>query len=396
MRERRYIMKKLDVLELKKRKWPTPPFLVDPEIRNPGLRFKTYSNLPKPGNYEISFRVKEGKVIAYPLYEKGRKSAIPPGESAITSLTLGNDGKVYGATSGRMSHLFVYNPKATDAGVRDLGIIGESCQVTKSLVVSSKGFIFGGTRGENGRIFAYDTKSANCEIKTVTIPEKKEGIGQLVIDKHSDTIYGVTVPSGTFFVFYIKSGKIEFKQRIDEAGIFSEALIVTPDGSVFGGGRWGQLFIYRRGDSQLKYLNIKIPYMPGREIYTKIDVFAVDEKNGCIYGGENADGLVFKLNPNTMEITCLGKPLSQPRIRCMTVGKDGCVYGVGGRQNGMCQLFRYNPQKGELKNLGVLYTNKQRYWHAYEFECALTGPNGEIYLGESDRISHLFVYLPAE
>jgi len=33
-------------------------------------------------------------------------------------------------------------------------------------------------------------------------------------------------------------------------------------------------------------------------------------------------------------------------------------------------------------------------WHGYEFDAACTGEWGEIYLGESDRVSHLFLYFP--
>jgi hypothetical protein len=386
-------MRPVDISDLKKRNWHLPPYTVDPEIRNESRRFRAYSNLPKPEDYETSSRVKEGKIIAYPIFDRENKSAILPEESAITSLVLSSDGRLYGATSGKRSHLFVYDPKASSKRVRSLKIIGENRRVIKSLVISSKGIIFGGTR-ESNMIFFYDPKSARFEIKTETIIEKNEGVAQLAIDKDTDIIYGITTPSGIFFVFDINSGEVRFKQRINEAGIFSEALVVAVDGFVLGGGRWGQLFRYKNGERQLEYLDIKIPCMPGREMYTKIDAFAIDGKTGCIYGGEYADGLIFKLEPKTMGITCLGKPISQPRIRCMTVGKDGCVYGIGGRQNGMCQLFRYNAEEGELKNLGVLYVDNPRYWHAYEFECAVTGPGGEIYLGESDRISHLFIYLP--
>lgn len=35
-----------------------------------------------------------------------------------------------------------------------------------------------------------------------------------------------------------------------------------------------------------------------------------------------------------------------------------------------------------------------RVWHGYEFDAACTGEFGEVYLGESDRIGHLFLYFP--
>ena len=70
------------------------------------------------------------------------------------------------------------------------------------------------------------------------------------------------------------------------------------------------------------------------------------------------------------------------------------VYGIGGGVGGMGHLFRYDPESGDLRDLGIPLATSQQYWHGYEFDAATTGPHGEIYLGESDRISHLFIYFP--
>ena len=48
----------------------------------------------------------------------------------------------------------------------------------------------------------------------------------------------------------------------------------------------------------------------------------------------------------------------------------------------------------DLRDLGIPYVAVQNPWHGYEFDAATTGRWGEIYLGESDRISHLFIYFP--
>ena len=47
-----------------------------------------------------------------------------------------------------------------------------------------------------------------------------------------------------------------------------------------------------------------------------------------------------------------------------------------------------------LADLGIPYSGMDRVWHGYEFDAACTGEHGEIYLGESDRVSHLFLYFP--
>ena len=90
----------------------------------------------------------------------------------------------------------------------------------------------------------------------------------------------------------------------------------------------------------------------------------------------------------------LGKPVTQPRVRALTVGADRKVYGIGGDTDGMGHLFVYDPESRDLRDLGIPYAMVQNPWHGYEFSAAATGHWGEIYLGESDRISHLFIYFP--
>ena len=80
----------------------------------------------------------------------------------------------------------------------------------------------------------------------------------------------------------------------------------------------------------------------------------------------------------------------------MTVGCDGHVYGVTGPRDNLCMMFEADPQAGTIENLGVLFASSERYWHGYEFDAACTGRHGEIYFGEADRISHLFMYFPPQ
>ncbi len=68
---------------------------------------------------------------------------IPDGESAITSLTVAPNGKVYGATSGKRSHLFVLNPR--HGYVQPLGAIPDTTEVINALVVSEVGDVYIGT-----------------------------------------------------------------------------------------------------------------------------------------------------------------------------------------------------------------------------------------------------------
>src|SRR5438067_9930059 len=57
---------------------------------------------------------------------------IPSDESAIRSLTVAPNGAIYGATSGRRSHLFVLDPR--HGWVQPLGYLKEVTTVHRSLV----------------------------------------------------------------------------------------------------------------------------------------------------------------------------------------------------------------------------------------------------------------------
>jgi hypothetical protein len=82
----------------------------------------------------------------------------------------------------------------------------------------------------------------------------------------------------------------------------------------------------------------------------------------------------------------LGKPIREQRIRALTVGPDGMLYGVGGEDDFVSKLFRYNPKTGDMRELGVIH---ERGWTVYRIDTLIAAPDGALYLGESARISHL-------
>ena len=394
--------------ELTKRRWPSPAFPVGHEVagrrgKSSGIVFyddsgrevvaskpESYSHIPTPDSYLDSCYVKAGKIVAIPLDKN-----ILPGESGITCLTKGRIGEIFGGTSGEKAHLFVYDAKDQQKRTScvDLGVVQENSTIS-GLVTSADGKVFLGTnpKSEGGHIFCYDSEDKSMGIRQVVSPVKGEGISALSIDNNSGRIYGVSNRRGIFFVFYLDSGKVELKGQVDKDELFSEVLAVAHDGDVFGGMRWGQFFKYKVSEERLIPLEVKAPCIQGREVYNKIDSLTVDE-GGHIYGGTSADGILFRFNLLEDKVISLGKPLNQPRIRCLTLGGDGAVYGIAGKD--CCHLFRYDPKDGHLQDLGILYVSSPRYWHGYEFDAAVTGENGEIYLGQDERISYLFVYCPA-
>ena len=404
---------------LDKRKWPKSP---PEDERFKGIKIKNFLKLR--AEYEKSAFVSEGHVEVRRLGASSFTMPIPPGETAITSLICYQDGKIYGGTSGKKAHLFYYDPSPDGDAIVDIGIVEENAKIT-SLVCGKDGKIYGSVSSEKGG-FLFSYTPSEILLENLDISEKglreifdlpakdqifhsivdpccaigkiekiefpvKEGISSMVIDKLKNKIYGITSEKGIFFIYDIASGKFKIKEEIDEIREFSKKLVIDKNGYVYGAVCKGEIFRYDSNKDKVEKPGLLIPSLKGRELYNRVDYWVFDEEREVIYGG-TIDGILFIFNPVKEEIICLGKPIAQTRTRALAVSKDGRVYGICGEK--CCHMFLYNPYKRELKDLGVLLATVETPWYGYEFESAATGKNGEIYFGESDRISYLFIYFP--
>ncbi len=375
----------MDIVEhLRSRTWPTRP--------------DKYSL----GDWRSGAFVREGRVETRALQmHQNLSEPIPAGECAITSLCRAKRGLIYGATSGKRSHLFCYNPGPGQDGVTDLGVIPGAKEVRRSLVACDDGRVIGGVTvadapEEGGYLFAHTRRHRrhDSSLDRLATPVEGEGVAALAIDNARQRVYGLSTVTGTLFVYDLVGEAVSVKGPVDETNTFSHVLVVDNEGRVYGAKALGELFRYDPETDCVSPLGVRIPTVAGRSFYNRLDSAALDEDTGLIYGGGSADGYLFVFDPATVTVTALGKVAAEPRVRCMTVGLDGRVYGIAGDHDGMGHLFRYDPQTRELADLGIPYSGMDRVWHGYEFDAACTGEHGEIYLGESDRVSHLFLYFP--
>lgn len=352
--------------------------------------------------------VKEGHMVNRALrLHQMISEPIPPGESAVTSLCCGHNGKIYGATSGTKSHLFFYDPSPCADGVCDIGIIKGACGINKALVASDDNLIFGGVSESisdksEGYLFGYDTKqdlmtefnNTYGVIEKLLVPVPGEYIAALAIDNKQKIIYGLSRPGSQLFIYDIRRRKVSLKGQIDKEGRFSPVLVLDGTGNLYAAGALGSLFKYDPVSDSLFKIPVTIPVLAGRSLYNGLDSAVFNEFDGKIYGGTSADGLLFAFNPETNSIQTIGKPASENSCPALTIGHNGFVYGICGEKDGMARFFCYNPVSHSLNDLGMPLAASEEFWHGYEFGSACTGPFGEIYLGENDRISHLFIYFP--
>ncbi len=335
---------------------------------------------------------------------------IPDGESGVTSLSVAPNGDIYGATSGTHSHLFMLNPQ--HGYVFPIGVIPDATSVTHAVVVSEDGRVFIGT-SPGGHLLEYTPEEFarhNIQIgKTLPVtdrgaPVAGENIFALAIDRPGSRIYGLTSPNAHVFVYSITTHAFQdlgvvakaapWAEKNEHDKMMSRMLAVDAHGDVFVTGENGVFYEVDSKTQTLRKLSIHAPAVPGREPYTRVDAFAAD-KSGVIYGG-TSDGYLFRLDPETLTVTNLGKPLNQYRIAGLAWGTNGKLYGAGGTDAEMARMFSYDPSDGSYELPGFIDVSRRPYyaWQAYVIGDIVSDSRGTVFLGENERISKLYLFFP--
>jgi hypothetical protein len=339
---------------------------------------------------------------------------IPSGESAVTALSVAPNGTIYGATSGTRSHLFVLDP--LHGYVQPLGFLKDVTTV-HGLVIASDGDVFIGGTGNDaspgGHLLRYHPTAdqgahpiqinAACGTEDLGAPAEHEGIYALAADRGRSLIYGLTYPSGNFFVYDIASRKFMLRGKVAEHKIHGEkferdrligsAIVVNKD-FAYTSGEDGALYRYIPDSPSIERLNLTVPAEPGREGYNRVEAWMSDGAD-VLYGG-TTDGYLFRFHTDSLTLENLGKPLNQYRINGLVMAHNGKLYGTGGDDDDMARLFSYDPATGAYQILGFVDVNRRPYytWQAYRIGAICIGVDGTVYLGESERKSRLYLYYP--
>jgi hypothetical protein len=384
--------------------------------------------------------------LGYPMVNE-----IPENSSAVTSLITARDGLIYGATTGEESWLFLFDPRINK--VRHLGKISGQESVHHSIVEDKKGDIYIGT-GKNmfneialsmggigkeetidktlwddiknnfrdypgGHLYRYNPKMSNqkvklpdmpCDLEDLGIPLAANSIYAMTINPDGSEIYGLTYPDGHFFIYGIASKRFKDLGTVDETIVFhgperywrslSRDLVSDNSGKVYFSATNGILKYYDPVTMKIETTGLKIPgdyyYIQFYEDYTVVDYFA-KTPSGLIFGG-TSDGYLFSFDPVRLQLINLGKMRASRRLRCLTVGLNGKVYIMAGERSASrpCQFYCYDPSSGGFDDLGQLIVDRSPYyyWRGQQFDAMTTGKDGTIYFGESERRSHLFIFIP--
>jgi outer membrane protein assembly factor BamB len=369
--------------------------------------------------------------------------------SPITALLAARNGRIYGATSGKQSYLFVY--ERTINKVRPLGKIADAAGVYHGLVQAADGKIYIGTglnilghvaltqdfpsgfraieeqlwkdiaapyeHYKGGHIYCYDPESGDsrkclpedaCPLKDLGIPVAGNSVYAMAIDAKGETIYGVSYPDAHFFIRELKSDKIRDLGPLLAQKVYSgpertwrsvpRALCCTSDGLVYTTGDDGFIVYYDPVKNKIIRTTMRIPgeYWEAWNYYgyPVAEQFIVYDKR--IYGA-TSDGFLFQMDPVNEQIANLGKPCVSRRVRAMVLGPDRRLYMICGEFEEPCKLCSYDLSGREgFYDWGILAVDRSPYYakRAYQFDAMATGVDGTIFIGESDRRASLFLFLP--
>src|SRR5438552_10178513 len=158
------------------------------------------------------------------LFDRGEgielNKAIPANERGILCLAADEKGQVYGGTTGRAAHLFVYDPQKNE--VRSLARLEGGIGFAHALIRLSDGSLIGGTQADPtgiavktdpkavGHLYRFTLNGADpAKIEDLGVPVAGQGIYTLAYLKKSNEIVGNTWPDGHFFTYDLKTKKFK-------------------------------------------------------------------------------------------------------------------------------------------------------------------------------------------
>ena len=343
--------------------------------------------------------VNNGRLSMTELGWYGEGLVIPPGESAIADLVF-KANTVYGVTTGRRSHLFRYAPyeqnrflENSDAHVADLGVL---CDVPVTNARILEKFLIAVETETDIRLVRYasEREALHHRPHYHSLPHwppfwaGSEPFQPLrCIPRAAGSLSDMHLRSGGL---YSRNGDGDIVRLDFESGecravacprIAAHTSAAAGPESLFAVTLEGTAILFggeeRAGESVKK--GLKYACKPA-------------SRAGLVALGTRDGEVIIWDSEKLAVIAAVQAPRARP-VRALAFGADGCLYGFRGGDDEIGEAFIAAPPRWSVAAIGILQApSVPRYWICHRCDCACAGAEGEVYFGETDRISHLIAY----
>ncbi len=373
------------------------------------------------GRAEYTFFSPPGAFTVEVSLENSPHLRLPAYRNAIASLVVVGDYAVGGTAAAPGQSPFVFavslSKKRLVAAV-DLGSVVAGQRAIQSGFGRGNGdALYAGTipdrPGDSGHLIEVRLAGEQLQVTDKGVPVEHEGVFSLAADPARASIYGVAYPSGRFFRRDAGGASRIFEDTapsrrtlsflhsyaVGAEEVLSRRLALDRGGRVYGSLPLGKIFRYDPSSDAIGILDAELPETWGRKPLARIDAWAL-APDGSLYGGNAGDGQLFRLDPDSGQIANLGKPAMMPRLRGLAFAADGRLYGVTGAAPGYTHLFVYDPSGRGFSDLGnPRFTmtapgiEQGIAWRGFQIGTLAASEDGRyIVMGEDESLSQLMVF----
>ena len=370
-----------------------------------------YTFFTPPGSFAVEVSLENSPYLRLPIYR-----------NAITSLEVVGDYALGGTSASPSMSPFLF---AVSLSRRRLELVldlsrvfpGQRC-VQSGFGRGPEGFLYAGTipdkPGDGGHLFKFRVKGNEIEVGDLGVPIVGQGIFALAADGKRGRLYGISYPSGKFFMHDLRDQKTKLfdqtsptketiaflhQYALNPEDYLPRRLAIDKNGRIYGSQPLNKIFRFDPETQKIDVLEDELPEVWGRRALGRVDAWAM-APDGNLYGGNAGDGQLFKLDPISAKVTNLGKPVMMPRITGLTFGADGKLYGVAGVSPGYAHLFSYDPSGRGFVDLGnPRFTMTEPgleqgiAWRGFQIGSVAASEDGHtIVLGEEESLSQLMVF----
>ncbi len=364
-----------------------------------------------PGSFTIEVSLDNAPYPRLPIYR-----------NAIASLIVTGDLAVGGTASAPGMSPYLFSASLSRARLETIldltTVIPKQRAILSGFARGGNGTLYAGTipdtQGDGGHLIEVLVRDTTVGVRDLGVPVPKEGVSALTSDPGAGVLYGISCPSGRFFVHNLADRRTRtFSETVlsrrtlsflhdyavEAQDILTRRLALDRRGRVYGSMPINKLFRYDPAEARVTILPDELPEVWGRRPLGRIDAWAA-APDGTLYGGNAADGQLFRLDPETGKVTNLGKPAMMPGMSGLVFGRDGRLYGVTGAPPGYTHLFIYDPRGGGYSDLGnPRFTmtapgiEQGIAWRGFRIGSLAASEDGKyIVMGEHESLSQLMVF----